>query len=201
MRRADNGKHGYISQLMQMPLRGGMSLADLVCKVYDEQRRNVNSEWLFSIAWNELPPQWKPDLESDWKTAIGSQIQQVVGYYFFFAERDGNGHMALDAYYHALCSRKQSSIESARARFYTRYISGGGMQTARHFLLATKDRTVTSLIHALLLYVDAAALFKRPEILVGDSYLKPAPLPRMGESLGSVDSHLGLRLKFAHKPG
>jgi hypothetical protein len=198
MRRVDV-KRNFIYKLMNMQLRGGLSVAELLSKVYQEQRTNPRSDWLFSIEWNEIPPQWKPDLESEWKASIGPQMQQIVGYYFFYAERDGNGRAALEAYDIARCGRNQQAIDSTRSRFTTGYITGGGMHTAQHFLFAAKDKTVTSLISALLLYVDAAALFKRAELLSNEPYAQPTPLPRMSEPLGSIDGHLGLHLRSSRK--
>jgi hypothetical protein len=198
MRRIDV-KRNFTHKLMNMQLRGGLSVAELLSKVYEEQRHNPRSDWLFSIEWNEIPSQWKPDLESQWKTSIGPQMQQIVGYYFFYAERDSNGRASLETYDRVRCGRNQSAIDSARSRFTTGYITGGGMYAARHFLFAAKDSTVTSLISALLLYVDAAALFKRPELLSNEPYAKPTPLPRMSDPLGPIDGHLGLHLRSSRK--
>lgn len=198
MRRIDV-KRNFMHKLMNMQLRGGLSVAELLSKVYEDQRHNPRSDWLFSIEWNEIPSQWIPDLESEWKTSIGPQMQQIVGYYFFYAERDGNGRASLETYDRVRCGRNQAAIDSARSRFTTSYISGGGMYAARHFLFATKDKTVTSLISALLLYVDAAALFKRAELLSNEPYAQPAPLPRMGDPLGPIDGHLGLHFRSSRK--
>lgn len=194
MRRVDM-KQNLIPPMLQMTLRGGMRLGELLCKVYREQQSNPESAWLFSIPWDEIPPQWQPDVESEWKTVIGSQLQQIIGYYFFYAERNGNGCGALQTFDQARYGQSQQAIDSARDRFHSSYISGGGMYTARHFLYATKDKTVTSLIYALLMYVDAKTIFKRPELLGNEPYAQPAPLPRMREPLGAVDSHLGLNMR------
>jgi hypothetical protein len=198
MRRADI-KRNFVHKLMNMPLRGGMAVAEMISKVHKEQQHNAKSGWLFSIDWNEIPPQWKPDLESEWKMSIGPQIQQIVGYYFFYADRDANGCAALEAFDKARYGRNQPLIDSARSRFHLTYIMGGAMHTARHFLLATKDKTVTSLISALLLYIDAAALCKRAELPCNEAYAKPTPLPRMHDPLGPVDAHLGLHLRSSRK--
>lgn len=194
IRRVDT-KCTLIARMMQMTLHGGMTLADLICKVYREQQHNPSSSWLFSVPWNELPPRWKPHLESDWKNAIGSQLQEIAGYYFFYAERDGCGHNALQVYERACYGRDPNAVEKARAHFNEIYIKGGSMQTARHFLLATKDTSVTSLIYALMMYVDSAALCKRPKLTLDATYVKPTPLPRMHEPFVSADAHLGLLLK------
>jgi hypothetical protein len=73
------------------------------------------------------------------------------------------------------------------------------MYTARHFVYATSDKSVTSLMCALLMYVDSASLFKLPELLSNEPYAKPTPLPRGGEPLGAVDCHLGLDMKSVRK--
>jgi hypothetical protein len=198
MRRVD-AKQRFMPKMMQTSLHGGMTLGDLLCKVYAEQKRNPGSAWLFSIPWDQLPPQWAPDLASEWQTSIGAQMQQVVGYYFFYAERDGNGRKALDMYDKARYRRNQQAVESARARLQSSYIAGGGMHAARHFLYAAKDTAVPSLVHALFLYVDAETLLKHPGLLSNEPYAKPVPLPRMGEPLGDVDGHLGLNLMSASK--
>jgi hypothetical protein len=198
MRRADF-RRNFIPQLMQMSMHGGMSLGDLIKKVHAEQKQNTRSAWLFSVPWNSIPSQWKPDFDSEWQTSITAEIQQIVGYYFFYSERDGNGRKLLEAFDSARCGRNQQSSEAARSRFYAGYVNSGGMYTVRHFLLATKDKTVESMICALLMYVDAATLLKRPELLRNEPYAQPTPLPRMGEPLGSIDSYLGLCLRSVRK--
>jgi hypothetical protein len=198
MRRVDI-KQQLMPLVLNMTLRGGMPLKDLLCKVYIEQQHNPRSAWLFSIPWNDMPPQWKPDLDSEWKTSIGSQMQQIVAYYFFYSERDGNGCNALSAFDRARCKFNARAVDMARSIFHNNYIAGGGMHSARHFLYAARDNSVTSLIYSLLLYVDAATLFKRPELLNNEPYVKPTPLPRMDEPLEAIDGHLGLIMRSSVK--
>jgi hypothetical protein len=174
IRRADVGR-SLVPGILRICLHGSMSIEHLLCKVYKEQKSNPMSQWLFQIPWNELPEKWRPDFESDWRVGIGPQIQQIVGYYFFYSERDGNGNKLLSV-----------------------YVAGGGMHTARHFLYAaTRAKDVSSVICALLMYVDSKVLLNRTELLCSNPYAPPMSLPVVGSTVvsHSRDDYLGLTLK------
>lgn len=198
IRRADVGR-SLVPGILRICLHGSMSIEHLLCKVYKEQKSNPMSQWLFQISWNELPEKWRPDFESDWRVGIGPQIQQIVGYYFFYSERDGNGNKLLSAYENARRANDEQAMREVRSRFESVYVAGGGMHTARHFLYAaTRAKDVSSVICALLMYVDSKVLLNRTELLCSNPYAPPMSLPVVGSTVvvsHSRDDYLGLTLK------
>ena len=189
IRRVDT-KRTLMRLLLQVRLRGGLSIANLVKKIYQEQKHSVS--WLCAITWYEIPESWKPEIVSDWRVSVVRQIQQIVGYYFFRCERDDNGRKALSAYQTARRGSNQHGVDEARAHFNAAYVTGGGMHAARHFLYATKHQQLRcSLILTILMYVDPT-LFDSPDILKEEPFYPPLSLDTVG---GDEESYLGLTLK------
>ena len=121
-------------------------------------------------------------------------MQQLVGHYFYHSERSENGEAALEAYLTAKRCGDAKVTDSARSRFNS-YLNHGGMTCARHFLITSKDKTVTSLLDALLLFINPHALLERSSALRGDPFHPPRPLPSLIECITNPDPYLGLSLR------
>lgn len=195
LRRADC-KHQFVDQMLTMKMENGMPLCELIRNVYEANHNDPASAWLFKTSWDQLPSSWQPDTNPDWKTSIGLQMQQLVGHYFYYSERSENGEAALEAYLTARRCGDAKTTDSAKARFNS-YLNHGGMTCARHFLITSKDKTVTSLLDALLLFINAHALLKRPCALRCDPFHPPRPLPSLMECITNPDPYLGLSLRPA----
>jgi hypothetical protein len=198
LRRADC-KRNVVPLLMHMVLDGGLTVAELVRKVYAEEKVVPRNQWLFGSRWDAIPQEWQPKFEDACMNTIRDQIKMIVGYYFFYAERDGNGKAALEMFDRARWNRDAQGVDAAKARFHSSYTAGGGMHCARHFLLATRDKSIPSVLEALMTYIDSTTLLKKPELLTDEAYAQPTPLPRMHDPLGLLDAHLGLLPRSSRK--